>query len=114
MSNQKIIEQEEEKTIMNNEQTNKVSVVWKLATKKGDEITIDDLYQKLKNEYRVKGKRGLTCFEYFNAVTQMVKPHFDYEEYVSTELYSDEMADEIQDNVRQTLDFMFNCQEDDL
>jgi hypothetical protein len=94
------------------ESVNTVNVVFKINQKQSTTLSPNALYEKMQEEYNIIEKRGIPCFEYYNAATQKVKVHFDYEEYVDVEKYSDALANLIQEQVVSILNVMFETTTD--
>jgi len=65
-----------------------LNVVFKLNDRESTQLTYYELYHYLKYFYRGSNffKRGLTCFEYFNAKNNEIKPRIDIDKKV-TEIF---------------------------
>lgn len=92
---------------MNGKKNNKLKVCFTLKTNQETLLSYSELYKKLKKNYNVKDKKGLTCFELYNANEIKIKPHIDYEEYIEKNKYSSVLSDEIQEQILEILSDIF-------
>jgi hypothetical protein len=67
-----------------------------------------ELYNILKKSYDASNKHGLTVFEYFNADSQMIKPHVDYEQYIDADEYTYVIEIDLRDKVLKALSLLFD------
>ena len=86
-----------------------IPVCFTLQTSNISKLPYSELYDTLKNEYRPRGKRGLVCFELYNANLTEIKPHVDYEEYVRIGDYSTALEGDIEMSLQDTLSSIFEC-----
>ena len=90
-----------------------IPVCFTLQTSKVVIHEYSNLYDKLKSSYSVRGKRGLVCFELYNANLTMIKPHIDYEEYVKIGDWSSILEEDILCNLQDVLSQVFECSTQD-
>jgi hypothetical protein len=84
-----------------------IPVVWSLKDREAVNESYTKLFDKLESKYHARRKRGLVCFEYYNANLDMVKPHIDYEEYMPKKEYSREVEDDIQFKLENIVEQLF-------
>ena len=88
-----------------------VDIVDQMDTKIARKLKYVDLYEHLEKHYNRKNKAGTTAFEYFDASTTWVKPHFDVDRLLDEE--PDNLTlEEIKTNFIQTMGKLMSNQED--
>jgi hypothetical protein len=90
-----------------------IPVCFTLQTSKEVRLTYSTLYDQLKTSYSTRGKRGLVCFELFNANLIEIKPHVDYEEYVKMSDWSSALEEDLLCDLQDLLSQVFKCSNHD-
>lgn len=73
----------------------------------GFKILPVELYDTLKKKYNQLSRDGLTIFEYFDTTINYVKPHIDYEEYMTIDDYNTALEENIKNKVLDVLTEIF-------
>lgn len=75
--------------------------------------TTEELYTRLRSAYNTKGKKGITCYEYFNANDILVKPHIDYEDYIDIDDFSVDYEADVMNMILICLNNLFGTTDDE-